>query len=90
MSYFNRTKVGRIISRMTSDCEAMRIGVQDVLFVSLVGGGQMVVSAAIMLYYDRVLFSVIVAMAPVLWGINRFFRVRLSKSYRDIQEASVA
>ncbi|MBI3865908.1 MAG: ABC transporter ATP-binding protein, partial [Planctomycetia bacterium] len=26
MSFFNRTKIGRIISRVTSDCEAMRIG----------------------------------------------------------------
>src|SRR5229473_899828 len=42
MSFFNRTKIGRIISRVTSDCEAMRIGVQDVLFVTLVGLGQMV------------------------------------------------
>jgi ATP-binding cassette subfamily B protein len=87
MSFFNRTKVGRIISRMTSDCEAMRVGVQDVLFVGVVGLGQMVVSALFMLYYDRVLFLVIVAMTPALWGINRIFRMKLSKSYRDIQES---
>lgn len=87
MSFFNRTKVGRIISRMTSDCEAMGVGVQDVLFVSLVGLGQMLVSAVFMLCYDRVLFLVIVIMAPALWGINRLFRMKLSKSYRDIQES---
>ncbi|HLJ12676.1 MAG TPA: ABC transporter ATP-binding protein [Planctomycetaceae bacterium] len=87
MSFFNRTKIGRIISRITSDCEAMRIGVQDVLFVTLVGLGQMVVSAAFMLYYDVVMFGVVAAMTPVMWGLNRYFRRRLSRSYRDVQES---
>lgn len=87
MSFFNKTKIGRIISRMTSDCEALRVGVQDVLFVSLVGLGQMVFSAAFMLYYDVVLCSVVLAMTPVLWLLNRYFRKRLSKAYRDVQES---
>jgi ATP-binding cassette, subfamily B, bacterial len=87
MSFFNRTKIGRIISRVTSDCEAMRIGVQDVLFVTLVGGGQMLVSAAFMLYCDWVLFCVVLAMSPVLWGVNQYFRKILSKAYREIQES---
>lgn len=87
MSFFNRTKIGRIISRVTSDCEAMRIGVQDVLFVTLVGLGQMVVSAAFMLYYDRVMFGVVAAMMPAMWGLNHFFRRRLSRAYRDVQES---
>ncbi|MCA9198666.1 MAG: ABC transporter ATP-binding protein [Planctomycetales bacterium] len=87
MSYFNRTKIGRVISRVTSDCEAMRIGVQDVLFVSMVGAGQMLVASLFMLYYDVVLFLVIVAMAPVLWGINLMFRSRLSLAYRQMQES---
>jgi ATP-binding cassette, subfamily B, bacterial len=87
MSFFNRTKLGRIISRMTSDAEALRIGVQDVLFVSLVGLGQMAVSALFMLWYDWVLFSVVVAMAPVLWAANCHFRKQLSKAYREVQES---
>lgn len=87
MSFFNRTKIGRIISRVTSDCEAMRIGVQDVLFVTLVGLGQMIVSAAFMLHYDVVMFGVVIAMTPVMWGLNRYFRRRLSRAYRNIQES---
>ena len=87
MSFFNRTKLGRIISRMTSDAEAMRVGVQDVLFVGLVGLGQMTIAAACMLYYDWVLFSLVAAMAPVLWGLNHVFRRKLSRAYRDVQES---
>ena len=33
MSFFNQTKFGRIISRMTSDIDSIRVGVQDVGFV---------------------------------------------------------
>lgn len=87
LGYFQRTKVGRIISRMTSDCEAMRIGVQDVLFISLVGGGQMAVSGLLMLYFDPVLFGILIAMTPVMWGLNQYFRRRLSQMYRDVQES---
>ena len=39
MSFYHKTPVGSIISRMTSDIEVIRALVQDVLFVSLVGLG---------------------------------------------------
>lgn len=87
MRFYNRTKLGRIISRMTSDAEAIRAGVQDVLFVSCVQGGQMFFAAMIMLYYDWVLFLVVLAMAPMLLMISNYFRHRLSQAWRNIQES---
>ncbi len=87
MSFYNKTKIGRIISRVTSDCEALRVGVQDVLFVSLVGAGQMLTAGLLMLYYDWALFSIVVAMSPVLWVLNRYFRKKLSVGYRVVQES---
>ena len=87
MSFYSKTKLGRIISRVTSDCEALRVGVQDVLFVSLVGLGQMAVSAALMLYVDWALFCIVLAISPVLWLLNRYFRKQLSTAYRIVQES---
>jgi len=87
MRFYNQTKLGRIISRMTSDAEAIRAGVQDVLFVSCVQGGQMFFAAAIMLFYDWVLFLVVLVMAPVLLLISNYFRHRLSEAWRNIQES---
>ena len=87
MSFYHQTKLGSIISRMTSDVEAVRIGVQDVLFVSLVLAGQMVVSAVMMAVCDWVLFCAVVAIAPLLWLINRHFRGQLSTAYREQQES---
>jgi len=87
MSFFHRMKIGRIIGRVTSDVEAVRTGIQDVLFVSVIQSGSMIFSAAVMLGTDRVLFLVVVAMAPVLWLLNRRFRVKLSQHSRAAQES---
>lgn len=87
MSWFHRTKVGRIISRMTSDIEDVRVGVQDVLFVSLVQLGQMGVAAAAMLWYDGVLFLIVLGLAPVIWLINWQFHCRLSVTLRQMRES---
>ena len=87
MSFFNRVKLGRILSRVTSDVEALRTGIQDVLFVSVIQLGQMIFTAVIMVRCDWVLFLVVVAMAPVLWSINRRFHMRLSSLSRASHES---
>ena len=86
MGYFTRTRFGRIIGRVTGDVESVRSGVQDVLFISTVQAGQMLVAAALMLWYDWALFLVVLALAPILWLINRHFRIRMSRASRDQQE----
>jgi ATP-binding cassette, subfamily B, bacterial len=87
VSYFKRTQIGRLINRVTSDVDAVRVGVQDVAFVSTVQAGNLVVSAALMLYYDWSLFLVVVVMAPALWLIIRYFRRKLSRAYRAQSES---
>lgn len=87
MSYFNRTRPGLLINRFTSDVEAVRNGVQNVVFASLVNLGGMLVAAGFMVYYDRGLFLVVLATAPILWGLNRIFRTRLSQAHRAVQES---
>jgi ABC-type multidrug transport system fused ATPase/permease subunit len=87
MGFYHRTKLGRIISRMTSDVEAVRVGVQDVLFVSLVQIGQMLVAGLLMLCIDPVLFLAVLAIAPVIWLLNHIFSGQLSRAYRAQQES---
>ena len=87
MRFYDRTKVGRVISRVSSDAEAVRMGVQDTLFVSLVQAGSMIVAAGVMLVYDPPLFLFVLAMTPIIWLINRRFTRRLVASARDIQES---
>ena len=87
MSFYNRTKIGRIISRYTSDAEAMRVGWQDVFFITAVQAGQMIISALLMIWYDWVLFLVVLAMAPFLGVLNYHFRRTLSYANRQVQES---
>jgi ATP-binding cassette subfamily B protein len=87
MSFYHRTKLGRIISRMTSDVEDVRMGVQEVLYVSLVQVGQMGMAAAFMLWYDPPLFLMVLGLVPVLWAINNYFRAKLSVSLRRMRDS---
>ncbi len=83
MGYFNRQPVGRLISRLTGDAENVRVGVQNVLFVSLVQLGQMVGCAVLMALEDWRLFLLVLGIAPIVWGMNLYFRKRLSQAYRN-------
>lgn len=87
MRWFHTNRIGRVVSRMTSDLEDVRVGVQDVFFVSLVQFVQMLIAAAAMLWYDSLLFLTVLALAPVIWLINRRFHCLLSSALRDMRES---
>ncbi len=87
MGYFNRQPVGRLISRLTGDAENVRVGVQNVLFVSLVQAGQMLGCAVFMAIEDWRLFLMVLGIAPVVWAMNHYFRNRLSEAYRKQSES---
>jgi ATP-binding cassette subfamily B protein len=87
MSFFNQTKFGRLISRMTSDIDNIRIGVQDVAFVMVVQGLQMAVSASLMAWYNWELFSLMVLLAPLIWIVNSRYRREMSRRIRKMQES---
>jgi ATP-binding cassette subfamily B protein len=87
MSFFHRMKLGRILSRVTSDVEAVRVGIQDVGFVSTIQFGQMVFTAVVLAYQDWRMFLVVVCMAPILWVVNNHFRMKFSRLTRASQES---
>lgn len=85
-SYFDKVPLGRLISRLTSDVDVVRTGIQDVVFVSTVQLGSMLVAAVLMLAYDAFLFLLVCCMVPFLWFLTGYFRVRLRRAYREVQE----
>jgi len=87
MGFYNKTKVGRIISRMTSDIETLRQGVQTVFFASIVQFGQMVGAAVLMVITNWTLFLIMLVLGPLLWVMDRFFRRRISQASRITQES---
>lgn len=87
LAFFHRQRVGSLISRLTSDLEAVRIGVKDVAFVSTVQLGAMIGAALLMLYYDWLLFVVLMALVPLLAQTIRRFRGPMIEAYRATQES---
>jgi ABC-type multidrug transport system, ATPase and permease components len=87
LQFHHNHRVGGLISRLTSDIEAIRAGVQDALFVSVVQGGQMIVAGLLMLCYEPMLFLIVAAVGPVLLFLTRRFRRSQSRAQRAIQES---
>jgi ATP-binding cassette subfamily B protein len=87
MGFFNKTKLGRIISRMTSDAESLRVGIQDAVFVTIVAAIQMIVAAIIMIFQDSTLFLLVFATSPFYYLAYHYFRKWMSKVHREVQES---
>jgi ABC-type multidrug transport system fused ATPase/permease subunit len=87
MSYYDRMKAGRIISRGTNDISAMRETVVWTL-PRLVSVAFMLVGAmAMMLVLSWRLFLVVIFVVPPFYFANRYFRRQVSLAWRRVQEA---
>lgn len=87
LRWFQQARTGRVISRMTSDMEDIRAGVQDVFYVSMVQLIQMLIAAAAMIWFDRLLFLILLVLVPVIRWINHRFHARLSTALRNMRES---
>jgi len=85
LSYFSKTPVGWIISRVTSD--AMRVadlvtwGLLDVTWAII----NIITALAFMVYINATLAVYVLAMLPVLYLVSIEFRKRILKQYRDVR-----
>ncbi len=86
MSYYDRTKLGRIISRCTSDLNGLRDvnvwGIDTVVKNLLI----MLAAGAMLLKTQPWLFLAVVWLAPPLFLVNRYFRRRLSAAWQVARE----
>ncbi len=86
MSYYDKTKLGRIISRCTSDIGAMReVNVWGVYKV--IANLMMICVAAIMLFLtDWRLFLAVAWLAPLLFFVNRVYLVKSASMWQTVRE----
>jgi ATP-binding cassette subfamily B protein len=86
MSFYDRTKLGRIMSRCTSDINAMRD--VNVWGISIVAKNILIVlvAAAMLLHTEWRLFLAVAWLAPVLFAVNYYFRQKISIAWQVVRE----
>jgi ATP-binding cassette subfamily B protein len=87
MSYYDKTKLGRIISRMTTDIGSMREVNVWGIFQCVAWSGMMVFSATMMaIYADWRLLVSVAWLAPILFVANRIFLKRVGIAHQITRE----
>jgi ATP-binding cassette subfamily B protein len=86
MSYYDRTKLGRIISRCTSDISSLREvnvwGIDKIVKNSLM----VVIAAGMLLYTEPRLFLAVAWLGPVLFVANYIYRRRAADGWQVVRE----
>lgn len=86
MSYYDKTKLGRIISRCTSDISGMReVNVWGVTHI-VVHTSVIVVTVAAMLLTDWRLFLAVIWLAPIIYLCNWVFIRKSGKQWQVVRE----
>lgn len=87
-SYYDRKAVGWLMARMTGDCSNLsRVMAWSMLDLAW-GSCALAGAVALMLWLAWRLALIVVALAPVLILISRYFQVRLLKTSRDLRKAN--
>jgi ABC-type multidrug transport system fused ATPase/permease subunit len=86
MSYFDKTKLGRIISRMTSDINSMREvnvwGIWQMVANLMI----MVVAAGKLLWTSPRLFLAVAWLGPILFVVNLVYLKRAGRMHQVVRE----
>lgn len=86
MSYFDKTKLGRIISRMTSDINGMReVNVWGVTHISI-HSFIILVASSFLFWTDWRLFLGVVWLTPIIYYVNLRFIRKSGKQWQIVRE----
>ena len=87
-SYYDRTAVGYIMARMTSDVQRLADTVAWSMVDMLWGFGYMILASVAMLIYNWRLALLILATVPVIAVLSIFFQRILLKAHREVRKAN--
>jgi ATP-binding cassette subfamily B protein len=86
MSYYDRTKFGRILSRGTSDIEALSNPVINGINTVVINAMMMTIAAAMLTLADWRIALATLWLGPVLYMMNQFYRRKIGSQYRIARE----
>ncbi len=83
--FFDRTPVGRLMTRVLNDVEAVSEAFTSGLFAIVADVVTVVGVVAVMLWLDWRLALVTFAIVPVLFAVAAYFRLRARDAYREVR-----
>jgi ATP-binding cassette subfamily B protein len=87
MSFFDKVRLGRVLSRGTGDVSAVRSAAVQVIPRTVIHVGMGVFALARMFSFDWPLALALCALGPVLYFGNTLFDRHLTNAYRVVQES---
>jgi ATP-binding cassette subfamily B protein len=84
-AFFDRTPVGRLMTRVLNDVEAVSEAFTSGLFAIVADVVTLAGVVAVMLWIDWRLALVTFAIVPVLFGVAAYFRLRARDAYREVR-----
>jgi ATP-binding cassette subfamily B protein len=85
MGFFDRTPVGRLITRITSDVDAIQVMMTDGVVGLIADIGILVGLMVYMFTIDWRLALIMLTVMPILFGGLTFLRFRLRDAYRSVR-----
>jgi ATP-binding cassette subfamily B protein len=86
MSFYDRTKFGRILSRGTSDIDALSNPLNNGLNTVVLNTMMMTVATAMLLWSDWRIALAVLWLGPLLYFMNLFYRKRIGAQWRIVRE----
>jgi ABC-type multidrug transport system fused ATPase/permease subunit len=86
MSFYDKTKFGRILTRGTSDLDAMNNPVVNGVNIIINNAAQMTIAIVLMLFFDWRVALCVLWLGPILYYMNKDFRRRAGMRQRDVRE----
>jgi ATP-binding cassette subfamily B protein len=87
MGCYDRTKFGRILTRGTSDIDAMSNPIINGINTVFLNMMMMLVAAGMLLFSDWRIGLAVLWLGPVLYAMNQFYRRRIGVKWRAAREA---
>ena len=86
MSFYDRTKFGRILSRGTTDIDAMVNPVVNGVNTVVTNAMMMGIAAVMIVYSDWRMAIAVLWLGPVLYFMNQIYRRKIGAKWRQVRE----
>ena len=85
MTYFDKTAVGRLVTRSVSDIETIASIFSQGLFMIIADLLKMVLVAGVMLYVDWGLSVIVFSVLPIILYATRLFQMSMKKAFEEVR-----